>query len=87
MIDIADKGEFTYIIFDLIKELNELDKFSIKIWMNNPDLVFVFDSTWDILFIQEAIKFMKDDRLVYVPLDSIASMKVYKNILADGVVV
>lgn len=79
MIEVDDKGDFTLTIFDLIKELKKLEKFALKVWVNGSELAFLFDDSWDILFIQESIKIMKDGRITYIPLDSVASVTVYEN--------
>lgn len=79
MISIADDGEFTYTIFDLIKQMNAVDKFVVKIWIANSELAFKYDSSCDFHFLQEAIRVTNGDKVTYITLDSILSIILYKN--------
>lgn len=85
MISIDDDGEFTYTIFDLIKQMNEVDKFVVMIWTANSELAFKYDDSSDFHFLQESIRVSKDDKVTYVTLDSIVSIILYKNRTMDEV--
>ena len=79
MITISDDGDFTYTIFDVILQLNELDKFVLKIWTNNSELAFTYDESYDFHFLQESIRVSKDNRVIYITLDTIVSIILFKN--------
>ena len=79
MITVDDNGEFTYTILDLILQLKDLDKFVLRIWTNNSELSFNLDESYDIHFIQETIRYTKDNRTVYVALDNIVSIVLIKD--------
>ena len=83
-ITIDNDGEFTYTIFDLIKQMNAVDKFVIKIWTANSELAFTYDESCDFHFLQESIRvsYSNDivgDKVTYITLDSIVSVSLYKN--------
>lgn len=79
MISIDNDGEFTYTIFDLIKQMNDLDNFVIKIWTANSELAFKYDESSDFHFMQESIRVTTGDKVTYITLDSIVSIILYKN--------
>lgn len=79
MISIDNEGEFTYTIFDLIKQMNAVDKFVVKIWSANSELAFVYDESSDFHFLQESIRVTNGDKITYITLDSIVSIILYKN--------
>ena len=79
MISIDNDGEFTYTIFDLIKQMNEVDNFVVKIWSANSELAFKYDSSCDFHFLQESIRVTDGDKVIYITLDSIVSVILYKN--------
>lgn len=79
MITIDTDGEFTYTIFDLIKQMNEVDKFVIKMWTSNSELAFLYDESSDFHFLQESIRITYGDKVTYITLDSIVSIILYKN--------
>ena len=79
MITIDNNGEFTYTIFDLIKQMNEVDKFVIKIWTANSELAYMYDESADFHFLQESIRVTSNNRVTYITLDSIVSVIVHKN--------
>ena len=79
MITIDNDGEFTYTIFDLIKQMNEVDKFVIKIWTANSELAYMYDESADFHFLQESIRVTSNNRVTYITLDSIVSVIVHKN--------
>lgn len=79
MITIDKDGEFTYTIFDVIKQMNEVDKFVIKIWTSNSELAFLYDESSDFHFLQESIRVTYEDKVTYITLDSIVSIILYKN--------
>lgn len=79
MITIDNDGEFTYTIFDLIKQMNEVDKFVIKIWTSNSELAYMYDESADFHFLQESIRVTTNNRVTYITLDSIVSIILHKN--------
>lgn len=79
MISIAEDGEFTYTIFDLIKQMNAVDKFVVKIWSANSELAFMYDNSSDFHFMQESIRVTTGDKVTYITLDSIVSIILYRN--------
>lgn len=79
MITIDKDGEFTYTIFDIIKQLTEVDNFVIKIWTSNSELAFLYDESSDFHFLQESIRVTYEDKVTYITLDSIVSIILYKN--------
>ena len=79
MITIDNDGEFTYTIFDLIKQMNEVDKFVIKIWTANSELAYMYDESADFHFLQESIRVTTNNKVTYITLDSIVSVIVLKN--------
>lgn len=85
MISIDNDGEFTYTIFDLIKQMNDLDKFVVKIWSANSELPFKYDDSCDFHFLQESIRVIDGDKVTYITLDSIVSIILYKNRTMDEV--
>lgn len=76
MISVDDDGEFTFTIFDLIKELSKLDMYELDIWTTGTELPFNFDESWDIHFISESIRFRRDNRIKYISLDTIVAFDV-----------
>ena len=85
MITIDDNSEFSYTIFDVIKTLNKLDKFVIKIWSTSSELAFVYDQSNDFHFLQEAIRVSADDRVNYIALDNIISIVIFEGKTLDEV--
>lgn len=85
MISIDEDGEFTYTILDLIKQLVDLDKFVLRIWTNNSELSFNIDNNYDIHFIQETIRYSKDNKVTYISLDSIVSIILLKDTTLEDV--
>ena len=85
MISIDNDGEFTYTIFDLIKQMNAVDKFVVKIWIANSELAFKYDDSCDFHFLQESIRVTDGDKVTYITLDSIVSIILYKNKTMDEV--
>ena len=79
MITVDNDGEFTYTIVDLIHQIKDLDKFVLRIWTNNSELSFNLDESYDIHFIQETIRYSKNNRTVYVALDNIVSIVLIKD--------
>ena len=79
MITIDDDGDFTYTIFDLIKQLSNLDEFVVKIWTHNSELAFIYDESYDFHFIQESIRVSKGNKVTYITLDTIVSVGIYKD--------
>lgn len=78
-ITIDDQGEFTYTIFDLIKQMHNEDKFVIKIWTANSELAYMYDESADFHFLQESIRVTSNNRVTYITLDSIVSIILYKD--------
>ena len=85
MISIDEDGEFTYTILDLIKQLVDLDEFVLRIWTNNSELSFNIDNNYDIHFIQETIRYSKDNKVTYISLDSIVSIILLKDTTLEDV--
>ena len=85
MISIDEDGEFTYTILDLIKQLVDLDEFVLRIWTNNSELSFNIDNNYDIHFIQETIRYSKDNKVTYIALDSIVSIILLKDTTLEDV--
>ena len=85
MISIDEDGEFTYTILDLIKQLVDLDEFVLRIWTNNSELSFNIDNNYDVHFIQETIRYSKDNKVTYISLDSIVSIILLKDTTLEDV--
>lgn len=85
MISIDNDGEFTYTIFDFIKQLNSVEKFVVKIWTHNSELAFMYDESSDFHFLQEAIRVTTNEKITYITLDTIVSIALYKNKSIDEV--
>ena len=78
-ITIDDLGDFTYTIFDLIKQMTAVDNFVIKIWTANSELAYLYDDSADFHFMQESIRVTGGDKVTYITLDTIVSIVLYKN--------
>ena len=85
MITYDEKGEFTFTVLDLIKQLVHLDEFVLRIWTNNSELSFNIDDSYDIHFIQETIRYSKDNKVTYISLDSIVSIILLKDTTLEDV--
>lgn len=85
MITYDEKGEFTFTVLDLIKQLVHLDEFVLRIWTNNSELSFNIDDSYDIHFIQETIRYSKDNKVTYIALDSIVSIILLKDTTLEDV--
>ena len=85
MITYDEKGEFTFTVLDLIKQLVHLDKFVLRIWTNNSELSFNIDNNYDVHFIQETIRYSKDNKVTYISLDSIVSIILLKDTTLEDV--
>ena len=76
MISVCDDCEYSTLVADLILKLNEYDKFKLNIWVNNTELPFVFNQTWDFHFLQEGIRVSKHDVVIYILYDLISLIDV-----------
>ena len=76
MIDKVNDCEYSFMIADLMVMLSGLDKYVVKIWVGS-ELAFKYSDEWDILFIQEGMKFKRDNRVSYIPYDIIVNIQVF----------
>ena len=77
VLDVGD-GEFSYFVTDTIITLNDLEEFDFKIWIQNVDLPFEYDETYEYLFLQEAMKVSNDTLVEYILYDMISYMTIIK---------
>ena len=75
MISLEDDSEFTLSIADMIKTLNKLNAYEVKIWIIGSELPICFNEKDDVVFIQESIKIIGEE-IQYIFYDNIVHIKI-----------
>lgn len=82
MINVCDDCEYTILVADLIATLMVLEKdnerFELKLWYNNRDLPFTFESDCAFDFLQEGIRIDNMATILYLWYDAIECFEVIR---------
>ena len=76
-ITLCDDCEFSILVADLIKTINDTSKFLLKIWLRGTELSFNYSDEWDYHFMQEGVRIMNNEQIDWIFYDEIAFVRVY----------
>ena len=79
MITVEKDSEFTLTIVDVIKKLDKMEQYVVRIWTQNSELSFNYDESWNLHFISESICASRDKKSVYIAMDSIVSIVIIED--------
>ena len=77
MISVCDDCEFSILVADLIKTLNDTQKYILKIWLRGTELAFTYTNEWNYHFMQEGVRIMDNEQIDWIFYDEIAFVRVY----------
>ena len=72
----VDDCDYAFVIADLMVLLDGLDRFVLKIWKNSEPTPVKFDENVCMTFLQEGVRFDRNNSIVYIFYDSIDSIEV-----------
>ena len=82
MIEVCDECDYVILIADLIATLgvmnNDNQRFCLKIWCNNVELPFEFDSDCYFNFLQEGLRVEDKNHIHYLYYDVMEHIRVDK---------
>ena len=76
-ITLCDVCEFSILVADLIKTINDTSKFLLKIWLRGTELSFDYSDEWNYHFMQEGVRIMNNEQIDWISYDEIAFVRVY----------
>ena len=76
-ITLCDDCEFSILVADLIKTINDTPKFLLKIWLRGTELAFNYSDEWNYHFMQEGVRIMNNEQIDWIFYDEIAFVRVY----------
>ena len=76
-ITLCDDCEFSILVADLIKTINDISKFLLKIWLRGTELSFDYSDEWNYHFMQEGVRIMNNEQIDWIFYDEIAFVRVY----------
>ena len=76
-ITLCDDCEFSILVADLIKTINDTSKFLLKIWLRGTELSFDYSDEWNYHFMQEGVRIMNNEQIDWIFYDEIAFVRVY----------
>ena len=76
MISLCENCDFSILVADMIEKMSSMDLFVVKIWLNNAELPFIFDSDHDFYFMQEGIRISTKKNVMYIFYDVITFVKI-----------
>ena len=76
-ITLCEDCEFSILVADLIKTINDTSKFLLKIWLRGTELSFNYSDEWDYHFMQEGVRIMNNEQIDWIFYDEIAFVRVY----------
>ena len=76
-ITLCDDCEFSILVADLIKTINDTSKFLLKIWLRGTELSFNYSDEWNYHFMQEGVRIMNNEQIDWIFYDEIAFVRVY----------
>ena len=76
MIGVENESEFTVTIADVIKTLDKLDDFIVRVWISSNELPIEFSNDDDVLFMQESVKIVTNQTVKYIFYDIITGLEI-----------